>query len=197
MVRLGNALGSGDDAILRLRLSGNSRYVLPCLLLSVLLHVAIIWGLPSLDRSPFFARQIPIQVHLELSPSRELRKLPLKPQILRKTTGDESQPDGVVDSEEFPASIAVSDVQLLIDSAKNIARDDAVRAERESGAIKKKHSSTPLASLEEYLRMPHEEIRLANGMTKIVTAIGEVCFQPAPDFARDQALLYGIPIRCP
>ncbi|TAJ79592.1 MAG: hypothetical protein EPO42_05680 [Gallionellaceae bacterium] len=198
---IGDQLGSRGDAILRLRLSGNSRYVLPCFLLSVLLHAAIIWGLPSLNRVPLFVRPIPIQVHLELSPSHEIHKPPLKPQIPRKEMArDESHADGVIRTESLSVPDtrqSLSEARQLMDSARSIARDEAVRDERESDSIKKKYSSTPLSTLEEYLRMSHEEIRLANGMTKIVTAIGEVCFQPAPDFARDQTLLYGIPRRCP
>ncbi len=47
------------------------------------------------------------------------------------------------------------------------------------------------------MRMPHKEILFANGMRKIVTDHGAICFQPVPHFARDQAGLFGIPVTCP
>jgi hypothetical protein len=51
--------------------------------------------------------------------------------------------------------------------------------------------------LEQYLKVPHKEIRLANGMLKIITDAGAVCFQPVPYFAHDSAGVFGIPITCP
>lgn len=86
-------------------------------------------------------------------------------------------------------------IDTLLESAKNIARDDARKFEQRSLAEEKK--DTPAAALAREMRRPQTEIRLANGMLKIITEAGAVCFQPPPAFARDQPGLYGIPMTCP
>lgn len=88
-------------------------------------------------------------------------------------------------------------IDSLLESAKNIARNDAIKDEQRSLADQKKNLNTPIAAMARELKQPHQEIRLANGILKIITSAGEVCFQPPPLFARDQKGLYGIPMTCP
>ncbi|MFA6921028.1 MAG: hypothetical protein WC216_04240, partial [Gallionella sp.] len=88
-------------------------------------------------------------------------------------------------------------IDSLLESAKNIAHDDARKFEQRALAQEKRNLNTPAAALAQELRQPQKEIRLANGMLKIITAAGAVCFQPPPAFARDQPGLYGIPSTCP
>lgn len=88
-------------------------------------------------------------------------------------------------------------LQQLMESSKSIARDEARNTEQHIAGLEKKKLNTPAGSLAQYLRQPHEEIRLANGMLKIITDAVAVCFQPVPYFARDSPGLYGIPTTCP
>lgn len=78
-----------------------------------------------------------------------------------------------------------------------IARDEGKIAEQEMASQRKTYLATPVGSLEHYLKMPHEEIHLANGWLKVVTAFGAVCFQPIPIFDHDHPNLYGNPSTCP
>ena len=84
-----------------------------------------------------------------------------------------------------------------MESAKKIARDEAKKTEQQIAALENKKLNSPIGSLEQYLRQPYKEIHLANGMLKINTAAGAVCFQPVPYFAHDAAGLFGIPTACP
>lgn len=84
-----------------------------------------------------------------------------------------------------------------MESAKIIAQDEARKTEQQVVVLEKKKLDSPIGSLEQYLKQPYKEIRLANGMLKIITAAGAVCFQPVPYFARDSAAVFGIPTSCP
>lgn len=84
-----------------------------------------------------------------------------------------------------------------MESARNIARDEAIKTEQRMAAVEKQKLGTPAVALEQYLRQPHKEIRLADGTLKIITDKGAVCFQPVPYFARDMPGLFGIPSSCP
>ena len=122
-------------------------------------------------------------------------KLLASPQDTTKTLPAQlaAQPDAAA-----PAGTAeVFNPQQLMESAKNIARNEARKTEQHIAALEKKRLNTPAAYLEQYLKQPHKEIRLANGMLKIVTGAGAVCFQPVPYFARDATGLFGIPTTCP
>lgn len=104
-----------------------------------------------------------------------------------------------IQSTAKPASASPSkmNMQRLMESAKGIARDDAVKTEQQIAAMEKKKLNTPAASMQQSLKQRHAGMRLANGKLKIITSAGAVCFQPAPDFARDSAELFGIPSSCP
>jgi hypothetical protein len=85
----------------------------------------------------------------------------------------------------------------LLKSAHSIARDEAKSTEHDYAEQERKRLATPAVSLERYLLQPHKEIRLANGILKIITDAGEVCFRSPPDFARDLPSLFSIPTTCP
>lgn len=84
-----------------------------------------------------------------------------------------------------------------MESAKNMARDEARTTEQRMAAQEQKRLNAPVVLLEHYLKQPHKEIRLANGMLKIITDFGAICFQPAPYFARESAGVFNIPTTCP
>jgi len=83
----------------------------------------------------------------------------------------------------LPDTSNVLNLQQLLDSSHSIARDEARKTEQHSTVQEKEKLTTPAGSLEQYLKQPHKEIRLADGTLKIITAEGEVCFKPAPYFA--------------
>ena len=78
-----------------------------------------------------------------------------------------------------------------------MVREEARETEQQIAAQKKKRLNSPIGMLAQNLRQTGKEIRLANGMLKIVTDTGAVCFQPVPNYARDTPGLYGIPTTCP
>ncbi len=178
-----------------------SHRLAPFVLLSITLHVAFLYGVP-LPTKMVPAVAHPIQVYFSVAAVREVPPLasatPLenytkqaKPLIapVRQMGEAVSQPD--------VAAAPAFNPQQFVESAKNMARDEARKIEQESAAREKREQSTPVGLLAQYLRQPHSEIRLANGMLKIVTDAGEICFQAVPVFARDMPGLYGNPVTCP
>ena len=89
------------------------------------------------------------------------------------------------------------DFQHMLESAKNIARDDARKTEQSNLIQEKLKLNTPAGSLSKDLKNPYEEIHLANGILKIITSAGEICFHPVPYFARDNPDIFRIPTNCP
>lgn len=87
--------------------------------------------------------------------------------------------------------------QQLLESAKNFARNEGKRIEQQIASHEKNQLNTSAGAMLQTFKQSQKEVRLANGMLKITTEAGAVCFQPPPDFARDQAGLYGIPSTCP
>jgi hypothetical protein len=90
----------------------------------------------------------------------------------------------------------VSSTQPLLESATNIARDEGRKIEQNIAAQEKIRRNTPIGVMEQDIKQPEKEMRLANGMLKIITSAGEICFQPAPYFAHDTGV-FSLPIRCP
>lgn len=173
--------------------------IVPFILLSLLLHVAIFYVIRPATPLPqprsievyFSAPTTPEPARiLDIAPA-EIHDSPPAPSVsaIRQAPERVAQPD-------TPAP-PVFDSQQLMESAKSMARNEARKAEQQFAAEEKKKLDTPIGTLAQYLRQPHEEIRLANGMLKIVTDAGEICFQPPPTFARDMPGLYGIPMTCP
>ncbi|BBI99861.1 hypothetical protein FGKAn22_15540 [Ferrigenium kumadai] len=181
------------------------RQLAPFIFLSLLLHGALLLVVRPPTNNPI-AKPHPLEVYFTLPavivparsadtvPATEPRYHAARTHVARFAgqagSASPSAAKNTVDQPDF-------NPQQLIESAKSMARDEARKTEQQLAAQEKKNLNTPLGSLEQYLRQSHKEQRLANGMLKITTEAGSVCFQPVPYFARDQAGLYGIPMTCP
>lgn len=195
-------------------LHSNASYRLaPFVLLSLLLHGALLFFI----RPTAPPRPAPMTVYLSLSAAKtdarpdatpkapRIAAMPRQARILTSTKSKSApfavQPVQPVQSVRPAHPIrpdgSPQSIDSLLESAKNIAHDDAKKFEQRALVEEKKNLDTPAAALAQALRQPHNEIRMANGMLKIITAAGEVCFQPPPLFAHDQPGLYGIPRTCP
>lgn len=179
----------------------------PFLLLSLLLHIAFfIFIRPPAKNFPV-TQQRPMEVfisipsefgHSSLSKEKidsETRRNPAKlstvPKMLTRQPTVQIKPISTADE------VWNLDLQHLMESAKNIAQDEARKSERDNAAQERKKTNTPAGSLAKNLKQPYKEIRLANGMLKIIYAAGPVCYQAVPIFARDSADLFSIPVTCP
>ncbi|MDD2686712.1 MAG: hypothetical protein PHY62_11170 [Gallionella sp.] len=178
-----------------------SHRLAPFVLLSIMLHVAFLYGIPSPTKMlPAVAH--PIEVYFSVAAVREVP--PLVSATPLENSAKQAKPS-TTPARQIGETVSQSDVattpafnpQQFVESAKNMARDEARKIEQESAAREKREQSTPVGLLAQYLRQPHSEIRLANGMLKIVTDAGEICFQAVPVFARDMPGLYGNPVTCP
>ncbi|MFZ3017511.1 MAG: hypothetical protein WA056_03500 [Gallionella sp.] len=167
--------------------------------MSLLLHVALFYVIRPATKNPL-PQPRPIEIYFSAPTTQEPARIPdiapaeihVNPTTLsavRDAPERIAQPD-------TPAP-PVFDSQQLMESAKSMVRNEARKAEQQFAAAEKKKNNTPIGLLAEYLRQPHDGIRLANGMLKIVTDAGEICFQLPPVFARDMTNLYGIPMTCP
>ncbi|HXU94476.1 MAG TPA: hypothetical protein VFP33_12545 [Gallionella sp.] len=185
---------------------GQARRLAPFILASLLLHGALLFaGRPLTNKTPI-AKPRPLEVYFSMpavaEPARSTNTVPATEPRHRATRThaapfaaqtDAVSPSASPDTHEPPAF----NTQQLIESAKSMARDEARKTEQQLAAQEKRNLNTPLGALKQYLRQPHKEQRLANGMLKITTEAGSICFHPAPYFARDQAGLYGVPMTCP
>ncbi|HCI13135.1 MAG: hypothetical protein A2063_02875 [Gallionellales bacterium GWA2_60_142] len=174
--------------------------LVPFILLSLLLHVALLYVIRPATKS-HLPHPRPIEVYFSAPTTPEPARIPDiapaevhdNPPIPSASTMEHAERIAQPDTPAPP----VFNSQQLMESAKSMARIEARKAEQLFAAEEKKKTNTPIGSLDQYLRQPHDEIRLANGMLKIVTDAGEICFQPPPAFARDMPNLYGIPMTCP
>jgi hypothetical protein len=182
------------------------RQLAPFVLLSLLLHGALLFvGRPLSNNIPI-AKAHPLKVYFSMSavaePARSTDTVPAtgpRRHAARTHAAPPAAQTNAVAPSASPDTFnpLVFNTQQLIESAKSMARNEARKTEQQLAAQEKKKLDTPLGSLEQYMRQPHKEQRLANGMLKITTEAGSVCFQAVPYFARDQAGLYGIPMTCP
>lgn len=173
------------------------RHLAPFILLALLLHLALLFALRLPMRATSAASLRPLIVSFAAHPAAERpreasfpkQRVPVKLLTDIETPARPVQPDTTL----------LPDVTLntLLNSARSIARDEAKSAEQDHTTQERKKLSTPAVSLEHYLRQPHKEIRLANGMLKIITGAGAICFQAVPYFARDSTGVFGIPSSCP
>lgn len=179
----------------------------PFLLLSLLLHIAFfIFIRPSLKNfaiTPQRPMEIYISIPSEFGNSSlskakinsETRSNPAKlttfPKILTRQPIVQSKPISTADE------VRNFDLQHVMESAKNIAQDEARKSAQDNAAQDEKKLHTPAGSLAQSLKQPYKEIRLANGMLKRISAEGAVCYHPVPYFARDSAGLFDIPTSCP
>ncbi len=183
-----------------------ARRLAPFVLLSLLLHGALLFVMRPPAKNTSIAEPHPLEVYFsapavsgsppiaDTAPAGESRNHAARTHASTLTAqANATAPSASPDTFNPPTF----NPQQLIESAKSMAREDAIKTERQMAAQEKKKLDTPLGSLEQYLRQPHKEQRLANGMLKIITEAGAVCFQPIPHFARDQPGLYGIPTTCP
>ncbi len=194
------------------RLAAPVRYLAPFVLLSLLLHAALLW-LVRLPATPHFqARPHPLSVYF-VSPA-VLASIPVSSRV-RPATKVPSRSAAATaslvplsDTSNVPppvqpqaASTSGSplnfDTQEFRESVRDIARDEARKIERQIAAQEKQRANSPVGMLAQQLRLTGKEIRLANGVLKLETAAGVVCFQPVPSYARDTPGLYGIPTTCP
>lgn len=161
------------------------------LLLSVSLHAALLYALHLPLARPGATANYPLAVRLAAPPSQA-----------HPAANPHRRPSAMVGEGEGAFADASSQrksspAPTLAESSLNIAQAEARTSEQARAASEKYRSNTPAGLLEQYMRMPHKEILFANGMRKIVTDHGAICFQPVPHFARDQAGLFGIPVTCP
>jgi hypothetical protein len=175
-----------------------ARHLAPFILLALALHLALLFALRLPMRTTSAASPRPFIVSFATPPAAERpreesslkQRAPVKlPTAIETTATEPIQPDAT--------PLPEAPLNTLLESAHNIARDEAQSAEHDYAEQERKRLATPAASLERYLRQPHKEIRLANGMLKIITGAGTVCFQDVPYFARDSAGVFGIPSTCP
>ncbi|MDD2701363.1 MAG: hypothetical protein PHH36_09010 [Sideroxydans sp.] len=181
------------------------RRLAPFISFSLLLHLALLSGLNQLSKknitSPTTHR--PLTVRLASHPAMERSLLPqTTPSATRKNPAKRRTTPTAPITKSSPTDRTQNipldqTARQLLDSAIDIAREDAKIIEQQRATEEQKKRTTPIASLEQYLLQPHQEIRLSNGTLKIVTDAGAVCFQPVPVFARDTPNLYGIPTSCP
>ncbi|OFZ66142.1 MAG: hypothetical protein A2V79_00450 [Betaproteobacteria bacterium RBG_16_56_24] len=188
---------------------GQVRQLAPFVLLSLLLHVALLFFIRPPAPNFSVAQQHPMEVYFSALPVSGQTPAPIKAHTEKRGSPARlpaspklqsaplaAQPDATSHSDNSETS-RVFNLQPLMESAKNMARDEARKTEHHTTALEKERLNTPAGLLGQYLRQPHKEIRLANGMLKIITDAGAVCFQPVPYFARDSAGLFGIPTSCP
>lgn len=165
------------------------------LILSLLLHIIFLFVIRPFTKRAVNIPQSPIVVYFDTTPS--AKQPPVRNSQISTTPNSPAK--AMSPSTRTIQLAAPSDASLsqLLEAAHDLARDEARASEQLNAVQEKKKLSTPVATLEQYLRMPHKELRLANGTLKITTEAGEVCFQNVPDFARDHPELFSIPITCP
>jgi hypothetical protein len=178
----------------------------PFVLLSLLLHVALLFFIRPPTANFSVAQQHVMRVYFSAPAVSEPERIPFQTRIqqhvhparlLTSTKAREISIAALPDAISPIATRPTFGTQKLVESAKSMAREDARKSERDIESQEKKRLNTPFGSLEQYMRQPHDEIHLANGMVKIITGAGAICYQPAPYFAQDAAGVFGIPITCP
>jgi hypothetical protein len=181
-------------------------------LLSLLLHIALLIFIHPLTEKSFTQAR-PMQVYLSAAPIHtpaiaeqpraqtkasveKIHKINKSPNITATPVMPlAAQPDTTPSI--AAASPSVFDSRLLMESAKSMARDDARKTEQDIAETEKKKSNTQAGLLAQYLKLPHQEIRLADGTLEVITSIGKVCFKPAPYFAQGlQQNLYNLTSTC-
>lgn len=185
---------------------GQVRRLAPFVLLSLLLHVAIIFVLrlptnilstPVSHALTVFFIDSPIVEHAIIPDNTPPAKRSTPTKLLTASKIPEAQYADQPNIAHSPDKSLDANPQQMLESAFSIARSEARIAEQQQVAQAQKNRTTPAATLNQFLRQPHREIHLANGMLKIITDAGAVCFQPVPYFASDMQGLFSIPITCP
>jgi hypothetical protein len=175
------------------------------LLLSLLLHIALLMviRLPIGKTAVISSR--PLEVYFSMAPIEEQLKAPSKRTAVKKLITRQitsATNEATIILPETPSSTPEQSREELatpgfMEAARSIAREQGKETEQQIAADAERLRNSPVGLLEQYMRMPHEEIRLANGILKIKTSIGSICYHPVPTFARDSASVFGIPTTCP
>ncbi len=177
------------------------------LLVSLLLHLALLAIIrPPTSGAPVAASR-PLDVYFSIPPVIVPIRVPkrtvtvkeqVKPVFTPTTQNMATNPPVEATPPPDPAaSLAPLYSREFIESARMIARDQGKKAEQQIAADEKKRLNSPIGLLEQYMRLPHKELRLANGILMVTTSFGRICYRPVPTFARDSAGLFGIPTTCP
>ena len=184
------------------------RRIAPFILLSTLLHGALLFGIHI---PPHLFTVLPtqiLQVYLSDFPASAPIQKPIQknfphpakvnPAIMENTALPATPRVEPISIDKLLIPDAPQDAEQLLKSAKRIAQEEARLTEREIAAQKKRQLETPIAALKEELLRPNKELRLANGVLKITNEDGSVyCLHSAPYFALDLPGLFNIPTTCP
>ncbi len=187
------------------------RHLAPFMLLSLLLHVALLWLVRLPPSQHANARHPPLSVYFvspaapmpvpaagQIRPSaRVLSRSAAAASLVPLPATHDIPPPEQAQAASAPGSPPSFDTQEFRESVRDIARDEARKIERQIATQEKQRANSPVGMLAQQLPLTGKEIRLANGMLKLETAAGVVCFQPVPSYARDTPGLYGIPMTCP
>lgn len=188
--------------------SSEKRRLAPFFVFALLLHIALLWAIHPSTNTRKISR--PIMVYLTqpvatakpsytTMPATQAHKVASK--VTTPTNPKLSESKAKISLPTAASTLSENtptlNTQQLLESAKDIARNEARRTEEQIASQEKKQLNTPVAAMLKTFKQPQKEVRLANGMLKITTETGTFCFQPPPAFARDQAGLYGIPSTCP
>ena len=186
--------------------ASNTRDLAPFVLLSLLVHLVLLFSISLLTSKHAFVQPRSMTVYFSAPsisersgisnevPTVKVSNLPKLPDSSRIQT------ESSIPHEDVPVignSPPVPNTQQFLESSKEVARDEARKAERQIAMQEKIKRNTAVGWVERDLKQPQKEIHLANGMLKIITDWGTVCFQPAPYFARESAGVFGMPATCP
>jgi hypothetical protein len=157
----------------------------PFFILSLLLHAVLLFSIRQVPANISSMPTLPMEVRLDPPPEVAQARRGSKTPAVKKLLPQQTQ------AFHF-------DSRDLRESAKTMAGTEARAIEQHVAAEEQKRLNTPIGLLEQYLKQPHKEERLANGTLKILTVGGfEVCYQLVPYFGNDHPGLYGIPMSCP
>lgn len=172
------------------------RRIAPFVLLALVLHAAVLYGVRW---PPAPLPNTPMQLNVMFEATEPANT---SPRVSSPATAElnEYAKMTALPPSNLDASSANSHIPppLIAQSWQDIVHEEAVKIEKSEVEREKLRQSTPLAQLQDALRQPHTETRLANGLLKITVPSGaNICFLPPPEFARDMAGLYGISSTCP
>lgn len=178
------------------------------MLIAVLLHGAILFLFnPKIlnfiyNAKPLIVRLVP-QVRPIPMTHTESKPKPTSPHIaqatLAKAEAEIALPPpttaNAVTMPDTPPNTKLDTAQLI-----QSARHNASVSEKRLIMEESKFTKTPTGRLQDELKKPHSETRLANGLLKIITLSGfAICYQMPPLFQSNTsaASLYNIPMNCP
>ncbi|MEQ1534196.1 MAG: hypothetical protein ABL906_11620 [Sideroxydans sp.] len=172
-----------------LSVSRGVRSLSPFLLVSLLLHGVFFWLFSAWVRPAPLTPPQPLQITLSL----------IQPHVFAAPVHLAASPPALLTRRAGETtSSAPAEVEDWAALAHQIAREDALQAERKIEADAKLKLNTPLGQLQASLRHSHKETRLANGMVKWEGEMGAVCFnEPPPYFAWDAPNLFKMARTCP